>query len=129
MFSKFLRLFAIELSFIFIVHESSCVKIYEVSKDNATSLLPEVEGKVIEGEPISIERLPSAAQFFNFGNMCSGTIINSWSVLTAAHCFDHNREVSDMVIQIGKVFVVDRVYMIKKSEKVHLVKLKYHFLC
>ncbi|CAH2067216.1 unnamed protein product, partial [Iphiclides podalirius] len=39
--------------------------------------------------------------------MCSGTVINSWSVLTAAHCFDNNKEVSDMVVQVGARYTYD----------------------
>ncbi|XP_068620842.1 trypsin epsilon-like [Battus philenor] len=67
----------------------------------------EPESKIIGGEPISIESLPSAVQFFNFGSLCSGTIINSWSILTAAHCFDQNKDVYDMVIQVGARYTYD----------------------
>jgi secreted trypsin-like serine protease len=61
-----------------------------------------LESKIVGGKPAKLGRFPSAVQFFNKGSLCAGTILNSWTVLTAAHCFDVNKIPADMVIQIGK---------------------------
>ncbi|CAK1602870.1 unnamed protein product [Parnassius mnemosyne] len=90
-----------------VVQGCLCVNINEVWRDNTSRSLDEVEGKIVGGKPIAIEKLPFAVQFYNFGNMCSGVILNSWSVLTAAHCFDNNKNIFDMVIEAGYRYMFD----------------------
>ncbi|RVE48787.1 hypothetical protein evm_006561 [Chilo suppressalis] len=66
------------------------------------------ESKIVGGTHVTRDRFPSAVQFFNAGNLCAGSILNSYSVLTAAHCFDVNTEMDDMVVQVGARFLYDR---------------------
>ncbi|KPJ12276.1 Hypodermin-A [Papilio machaon] len=83
------------------------VNIHGWSGVKPSQFLDHSEGKIIGGEPIKIENLPSAVQFFNLGSLCSGSIINSWSILTAAHCFDNNKDIYSMVIQFGARYIYD----------------------
>lgn len=61
-----------------------------------------MEGKIVGGTPVSMDRFPAMVQLYNLGNMCAGNILNSWTVLTSAHCFDYNVNVEEVVIQVGK---------------------------
>ncbi|KAL4719925.1 hypothetical protein ACJJTC_018723 [Scirpophaga incertulas] len=74
-----------------------------------------VEGKLIGGKAVTIDKFPSSVQFFNQGNFCAGTILNSWTVMTAAHCFDFNKNVENMLIHVGTSHMYDR------NAKVHEV--------
>lgn len=61
-----------------------------------------VEGKIVGGRPVSIEKFPSAVLVFNFGSLCGGTIVNSWTIISAAHCFTHNKDPNQITIHVGK---------------------------
>ncbi|KOB74739.1 Serine protease 1 [Operophtera brumata] len=63
---------------------------------NKTSMI----GKIVGGRPVLMKHFPSMVQLYNLGNMCAGNILNSWTVLTAAHCFDYNQNVKEIVIQV-----------------------------
>lgn len=58
--------------------------------------------KIVGGKEVDLEQYPFAVQFFNLGSLCGGAILNSWAVLTSAHCFDGNKDIDEMVVQIGK---------------------------
>ncbi|KAG6463104.1 hypothetical protein O3G_MSEX013671 [Manduca sexta] len=76
----------------------------------------DIEGKIVGGEPVSLESFPFQVQIFNYGSMCSGSIINSWTVLTAAHCFDVNKNIHEMRVQAGSRYVYDfnaKIYDVK----------------
>ncbi|XP_013133437.1 PREDICTED: trypsin-like [Papilio polytes] len=112
MFNRFLRSFHCKRThkftgFVLLLHASLCVNIHGRSGVKPSRFPDHSEGKIIGGEPIKIENLPSAVQFFNFGSLCSGSIINSWSILTAAHCFDNNKDIFNMVIQFGARYIYD----------------------
>lgn len=62
-----------------------------------------VEGKIVGGQAVPLERFPYTVQVFNYGAMCAGSIFSSWSVLTAAHCFENNKDVDEMELHVGKV--------------------------
>lgn len=63
-----------------------------------------MEAHVVGGNPIDIELCPSAVLIYNFGSMCAGSIINSYSILSAAHCFDHNSDVDEMSVHVGEYY-------------------------
>lgn len=94
------------LNFIYIL-----IKIYLLSvliggiSTNKLTIKDVMEGKVVGGEPISLNQLPYSVQLFNQGSMCAGTILNSWSILTAAHCFDINKDIDEMIIQVGEILI------------------------
>lgn len=56
------------------------------------------EDRILGGENTTIEKYPFMVQFFNFGGLCSGSILTRKTVLTAAHCFDHNTNIAEMKI-------------------------------
>lgn len=60
-----------------------------------------LSAKIVGGEPVPVERFPFTVQLFNLGALCSGTILNSWTVLTSAHCMDLNKDINEMRIQTG----------------------------
>lgn len=62
----------------------------------------EPQGKIVGGIPVSFKKFPSTVLFLNLGAQCAGTIINSWTVLTAAHCFDINKDKENMEVEVGK---------------------------
>ncbi|XP_059046212.1 trypsin epsilon-like [Achroia grisella] len=66
-----------------------------------------LQGKIIGGEAVPMERFPISVQFFNAGAMCGGVILSSWSVITAAHCFDVNANVNDMIVYVGSRYNYD----------------------
>ncbi|CAB3250334.1 unnamed protein product [Arctia plantaginis] len=45
-----------------------------------------IESKIVGGEVVGIEKYPFTVQFLNSDRLCGGVILNSWSILTAAHC-------------------------------------------
>lgn len=63
-----------------------------------------MEAHIVGGDPIDIELCPSAVLIYNFGSMCAGSIINSYSILSAAHCFDHNSDVDEMSVHVGEYY-------------------------
>lgn len=65
---------------------------------NWTAVLDELEDRIVGGVPTDLKRYPFNVQFFNRGGLCGGTILTSKAVLTAAHCFDHNRNIADMTV-------------------------------
>ncbi|XP_045512977.1 chymotrypsin-1-like [Pieris brassicae] len=74
---------------------------------NPDSVLDNLEGKIVGGKPVKMESFPFSVKFFNHGAMCSGTILNSWSILTAAHCFDHSKDIDEMLIVVGSRYAYD----------------------
>lgn len=54
------------------------------------------------GNPADITDFPYMAMFFNANNMCGTVILNSKVTLTAAHCFDYNKDTTEMCIHTGK---------------------------
>lgn len=58
--------------------------------------------RVVGGKNVSVEQYPHSIQFFNLGAMCGGVILNSWTLLTSAHCLENNRDIDEMVVQIGE---------------------------
>ncbi|KAJ8729250.1 hypothetical protein PYW08_000831 [Mythimna loreyi] len=63
--------------------------------------------KVVGGQAVSLEKYPFAVQFFNYGSLCGGVILNSWSVLTSGHCFESNQDTDEMRVQIGSKYIYD----------------------
>lgn len=61
-----------------------------------------MEAHIVGGDPIDLELCPSAVLIYNMGSMCSGSILNSYSILSAAHCFDHNSDVNDISVHVGE---------------------------
>ncbi|CAK1550129.1 unnamed protein product [Leptosia nina] len=72
--------------------------------DNVLDIL---EAKIVGGKPVKMESFPFTVKFFNQGALCAGTILNSWSVLSAAHCFDHSKDKTDMLIVVGSRYAYD----------------------
>ncbi|XP_073942066.1 trypsin epsilon-like [Choristoneura fumiferana] len=66
-----------------------------------------VEGKIVGGHAVPLERFPYTVQVFNYGAMCAGSIFSSWSVLTAAHCFENNQDVDEMELHVGSRYTYD----------------------
>ncbi|XP_062524316.1 chymotrypsin-1 [Bombyx mori] len=64
-----------------------------------------MEGKVVGGKSGSLEQFPFQAQVYNLGAICAGTILNSWTILTVAHCFDHNKNVRELEVQTGSKYL------------------------
>ncbi|XP_060810380.1 plasma kallikrein [Amyelois transitella] len=63
--------------------------------------------KVVGGKPADLKRYPHSARFYNDEAMCAGVIFSSWSVLTSAHCLDHNDDVSFMAVVVGSQSLAD----------------------
>ncbi|CAH2067214.1 unnamed protein product, partial [Iphiclides podalirius] len=74
---------------------------------NWTALLDNLEKRIVGGEPTDLKQYPFNVQFFNFGGLCGGTILTSKTVLTAAHCFDQNRNIADMTVVSNSRFIFD----------------------
>nr|XP_032529520.1 uncharacterized protein LOC116779374 [Danaus plexippus plexippus] len=87
------------LYFHIILSRSICVGTRDV--------LNEVEGRIIGGRPIPIEISPFSVLFFNFKSLCSGVIINSFVILTAAHCFNSNTNKHHMRVEINCRYLFD----------------------
>ncbi|XP_075991637.1 hypodermin-B-like [Anticarsia gemmatalis] len=66
-----------------------------------------VEGRIVGGEQASLAAYPYVAQFFNMGGMCGGVILNSWTIMTAAHCLAHNTDKEHMRVQAGSKYLYD----------------------
>lgn len=86
----------------------SCVFLYNflfiifVADSKHTNSRNGFEGLIVGGRPVDITAFPFAVMVFNRMNMCAGTILNRKLVMTAAHCFDFNKDIDDMRIQAGK---------------------------
>ncbi|KAJ0182024.1 hypothetical protein K1T71_002746 [Dendrolimus kikuchii] len=76
-------------------------------KTNNLKRKESIFAKIIGGQPVPVESYPFTVQLFNFGALCSGTIIHSWTVLTSAHCMDLNQDTNEMRIQTGSRYVYD----------------------
>lgn len=61
-----------------------------------------MEAHIVGGVPIDLELCPSAVLIYNLGSMCAGSILNSYSIISAAHCFDHNTDVDEISVHVGK---------------------------
>lgn len=68
------------------------------STRNWTNVLKNLEKRIIGGETTTKNLYPYYVQIFNYGGLCGGTILTSKAVLTAAHCFDHNKNLAEMQI-------------------------------
>ncbi|XP_063618186.1 trypsin delta-like [Cydia splendana] len=66
-----------------------------------------IEGKIVGGKAVPIERFPHMAQLLNGGALCAGTILSSWAIMTAAHCFEFNQDIDDMEIHVGARYTYD----------------------
>lgn len=71
-------------------------------KRNWSHVLNNLEKRIIGGTNTSKYEHPFAVQFFNHGGLCGGSILTSKTMLTAAHCFDHNKNIDDMKIFSSK---------------------------
>lgn len=60
-----------------------------------------MEGRIVRGAPVDIERYPWSVLVFNSGALCAGTILNVLSILSAAHCFSHNNKTGDISVHVG----------------------------
>ncbi|XP_059046213.1 trypsin epsilon-like [Achroia grisella] len=75
--------------------------IYNWTASKEYELVDRIDG----GTEVDLKDYPFNVQFFNFGGMCSGTILTTKIVLTAAHCFDYNRNIAEMRILSNCQFV------------------------
>ncbi|CAK1602872.1 unnamed protein product [Parnassius mnemosyne] len=83
-----------------------------------------LESKIVGGTPTDLKRYPFNVQFFNHGGMCGGTILTSKTVLTAAHCFDFNRNIASMIVLSNSRFVFD---LKARSHEVWDYKIHEHY--
>lgn len=68
------------------------------------SALPDIfEGRIVGGKPVDLEHYPFNTQFFNRGGLCSAIILTIKTALTAAHCFDINKNIGEMKLWAGIV--------------------------
>ncbi|XP_053604433.1 trypsin-5-like [Plodia interpunctella] len=51
--------------------------------------------------------ITSHARFYNDAAMCAGAILSSYSVLTSAHCLDHNDDINLMAVVVGSQSLTD----------------------
>ncbi|KAI5634506.1 trypsin domain-containing protein [Phthorimaea operculella] len=75
---------------------------------------------IVGGVGVPIEKYPFAAIVFNYGGLCAGSILTSYAVLTAAHCFEINDDVYDMTIHVGGRHKYDsrsEVYYVQHLER------------
>ncbi|CAH0726050.1 unnamed protein product, partial [Brenthis ino] len=77
------------------------------SSRNWTNVLKNLEKRIIGGETTTKKLYPYYVQIFNYGGLCGGTILTSKAVLTAAHCFDHNKNLAEMQIFANPRFLFD----------------------
>lgn len=84
-----------------------------VKQVNRTSYF-KLQSKIVGGYPIKIESFAFAVLFFNAKNLCSGVILNSYSVLTAAHCFDVNKVVEEMIIEMSELYLFKIIFEISR---------------
>lgn len=67
-------------------------------RGNWSAYVEEVENRIAGGDPTTLTEYPFNVKFYNLGGMCGAVILSSKIVLTAAHCFDANRNIADMKI-------------------------------
>lgn len=65
---------------------------------NWTNVVKNIEKRIVGGHAVSRKKHPHSVQLFNAGALCGGTILNVKTVLTAAHCFDENDNLAEMII-------------------------------
>ncbi|XP_028157529.1 serine protease 52-like [Ostrinia furnacalis] len=73
--------------------------------DTMSVLFQEFEDRVLGGESTTLHEYPFNVQFFNYGGMCGGSILTRKTVLTAAHCFDHNKNVAEMTVISNSLYI------------------------
>lgn len=78
--------------------KSFIVKIRRENGNKSTHM----EARIVRGAAVDIERYPWSVLVFNSGALCAGTILNMFSILSAAHCFSHNNKISDISVHVGK---------------------------
>lgn len=61
-----------------------------------------MEAHIVGGVPIDLELCPSAVLIYNLGSMCAGSILNSYTIISAAHCFEHNADVDEISVHVGE---------------------------
>lgn len=84
--------------FLLINHVISHLKDLGEASKNWTNVLKRLEKRIVGGKTVTKKKFPHAVQLFNFGGLCGGTILTSKTVLTAAHCFDENENLAEMLI-------------------------------
>ncbi|XP_045760288.1 trypsin epsilon-like isoform X1 [Maniola jurtina] len=102
----------------------------EVTRTNWTHILKAVESRIVGGAPASLELYPFMVQFYNRGGLCGGTILTSKTVMTAAHCFNHNKNLEEMKIFSSPRFTFDfnaRIHEVWNFAIHEHYNLKYFF--
>ncbi|XP_039763691.1 trypsin epsilon-like [Pararge aegeria] len=79
----------------------------EVARNNWTHILKAVENRIVGGTATTPDKYPFLVQFYNRGGLCGGTILTSKTVMTAAHCFGHNKNLEEMKIFTNSRFTFD----------------------
>nr|XP_026487135.1 trypsin delta-like [Vanessa tameamea] len=74
---------------------------------NWSDVLINLEKRIVGGSKATKNQYPFSVQFFNSGGLCGGSILTKKIVLTAAHCFDHNRNLIEMKIFSNPRFAYD----------------------
>lgn len=72
-------------------------KVFRENENNSTHMEP----RIVRGAPVDIERYPWSVLVFNSGALCAGTILNVFTILSAAHCFIHNNKTVDVTVHVG----------------------------
>ncbi|KAM3964808.1 trypsin epsilon-like [Aphomia sociella] len=80
----------------------------EVVFNWTASLEYEIEHRIDGGTEVDLMNYPYNVKFFNFGGMCGGTILTTKIVLTAAHCFNYNRNIVEMRILSNCQYIYGR---------------------
>ncbi|XP_031763803.2 trypsin epsilon-like isoform X1 [Galleria mellonella] len=65
----------------------------------------ELEHRINGGTTVDLKDYPFNVQFFNYGGICGGTKLTTKIVLTAAHCFDFNKNKAEMRILSNCQFI------------------------
>ncbi|XP_049866367.1 trypsin beta-like [Pectinophora gossypiella] len=63
--------------------------------------------KILGGDPTSLKNFPFNVFFLNYAGVCSGVILTSKLVLTAAHCLDVNYNILEMRIYANSRYFFD----------------------
>lgn len=68
------------------------------SARNWNHVMMSMEKRIVGGSEAHLDQYPYNVQFYNLGGLCGGSILSKKIVLTAAHCFDSNKNLADMKI-------------------------------